>query len=128
MSNLLIIDDDPNTLASLARAFRLNGHEAAVADNADRALELLRSRSFDVVFSDVVMPGKNGIALPQAGHRRCLQTKSVPLASATQCRFARNSALDIRRIGRAEASGPVSSRRGIGNDCTGGCRRGGVRR
>jgi DNA-binding NtrC family response regulator len=63
VSNLLIIDDDPNTLASLARAFRLNGHEAAVADNADRALELLRSRSFDVVFSDVVMPGKDGIAL-----------------------------------------------------------------
>ena len=63
MSNVLIIDDDPNTLASLARAFRLNGHEAAVADNADRALELLRSRSFDVVFSDVVMPGKDGIAL-----------------------------------------------------------------
>jgi len=63
VSNVLIIDDDPNTLASLARAFRLNGHEAAAADNADRALELLRSRSFDVVFSDVVMPGKDGIAL-----------------------------------------------------------------
>jgi two-component system nitrogen regulation response regulator NtrX len=63
VSNLLIVDDDPNTLASLARAFRLNGHEAAVADNADRALGLLRSRSFDVVFSDVVMPGKDGIAL-----------------------------------------------------------------
>ncbi len=63
MSSLLIIDDDPNTLASLARAFRLNGHEATVADNADRALELLRSRSFDVIFSDVVMPGKDGIVL-----------------------------------------------------------------
>jgi two-component system nitrogen regulation response regulator NtrX len=63
VSSVLIIDDDPNTLASLARAFRLNGHEATVADNADRALELLRSRNFDVVFSDVVMPGKDGIAL-----------------------------------------------------------------
>ncbi len=28
MSRLLIVDDDPNTLASLARAFRMAGHEA----------------------------------------------------------------------------------------------------
>ena len=34
MSRLLIVDDDPNTLASLARAFRMAGHEAEVADNA----------------------------------------------------------------------------------------------
>jgi len=63
MSRLLIVDDDANTLASLSRAFRLNGHEATVADNANRALELIRTQSFDLVFSDVVMPDKDGIAL-----------------------------------------------------------------
>ena len=42
MSHLLIVDDDPNTLASLARAFRLAGHEATVADRASRAMELVR--------------------------------------------------------------------------------------
>ena len=63
MSRLLIIDDDPNTLASLARAFRMAGHEATVADHAARALELVRSQSFDLIFSDVVMPDKDGITL-----------------------------------------------------------------
>jgi two-component system nitrogen regulation response regulator NtrX len=63
LSNLLIVDDDPNTLASLSRAFRLNGHEASVADGAKRALDLIQSQSFDLIFSDVVMPGKDGIAL-----------------------------------------------------------------
>ncbi len=63
MSRLLLVDDDPNTLASLARAFRLEGHEATVCDNADRALELARSQKFDMILSDVVMPGKNGIEL-----------------------------------------------------------------
>src|SRR2546426_512784 len=63
MSNLLIIDDDPNTLASLSRAFRLAGHEATVADNASRAMELVRTQSFDLIFSDVVMPEKDGITL-----------------------------------------------------------------
>ena len=63
MSHLLIVDDDPNTLASLARAFRMAGYEATVADHAGRALELARTQSFDLIFSDVVMPGKDGIAL-----------------------------------------------------------------
>jgi len=62
-ANLLLIDDDPNTLASLSRAFRLAGHEATVCDNALRALELIRAGRFDVIFSDVVMPGKDGISL-----------------------------------------------------------------
>ncbi|MBV9037904.1 MAG: sigma-54-dependent Fis family transcriptional regulator [Acidobacteriaceae bacterium] len=63
MSRLLIVDDDHNTLASLSRAFRLAGHETTVADSAVRALELVRFRPFDLIFSDVVMPEKDGLTL-----------------------------------------------------------------
>ena len=63
MSKLLLVDDDANTLASLARAFRLAGHEAVVCDQADRALELAKAQRFDVILSDVVMPGKDGLTL-----------------------------------------------------------------
>src|ERR1700688_4481742 len=62
-ANLLIVDDETNTLASLSRAFRLEGHEATVCDNANKALELARSQSFDLILSDVVMPGKDGLTL-----------------------------------------------------------------
>jgi DNA-binding NtrC family response regulator len=62
-AHLLLVDDDPNTLASLSRAFRLAGHEATVCDNAARAVELLRSESFDLILSDVVMPGRSGLEL-----------------------------------------------------------------
>ena len=62
-AHLLLVDDDHNTLASLSRAFRLAGHEATVCDNAARAVDLLRSESFDLILSDVVMPGKSGLEL-----------------------------------------------------------------
>ncbi|HEV3036804.1 MAG TPA: sigma-54 dependent transcriptional regulator [Candidatus Angelobacter sp.] len=62
-AQLLIVDDDANTLASLARAFRLAGHEATVCDNPLRALELVKTEKFDLIFSDVVMPGIDGLAL-----------------------------------------------------------------
>jgi two-component system, NtrC family, nitrogen regulation response regulator NtrX len=62
-AHLLIVDDETNTLASLSRAFRLAGHEATVCDTAGRALELAKSQSFDLILSDVVMPGKDGLTL-----------------------------------------------------------------
>jgi DNA-binding NtrC family response regulator len=64
-ADVLIVDDEANTLASLARAFRLAGHEATVCDDAAKALELAKSRPFDLILSDVVMPGRDGLALLQ---------------------------------------------------------------
>jgi DNA-binding NtrC family response regulator len=63
MTRVLIVDDDPNTLASLARAFRLAGYEAVVCDNAARAEALVRTERFDLILSDVVMPAKDGLTM-----------------------------------------------------------------
>jgi DNA-binding NtrC family response regulator len=62
-ADILIVDDEANTLASLARAFQLAGHAATVCDNAARALELAKEKNFDVILSDVVMPKTDGLAL-----------------------------------------------------------------
>src|SRR5262245_50073520 len=62
-ANLLVVDDDPNTLASLARAFRLAGHEATVCDDPNRALAMATAQDFDLIFSGVVMPAKDGLTL-----------------------------------------------------------------
>ncbi|HEV2985568.1 MAG TPA: sigma-54 dependent transcriptional regulator [Vicinamibacterales bacterium] len=63
MTRVLIVDDDASTLASISRTFRLAGHEAVVCDTAARAIALLQQERFDIVFSDVVMPGTDGLAM-----------------------------------------------------------------
>jgi len=87
-AHLLLVDDDPNTLASLSRAFRLAGHEATVCDNAPRALELLRTESFDLILSDVVMPGKSGIELLEDLKRAGVKTPIVLISGQANVEMA----------------------------------------
>jgi DNA-binding NtrC family response regulator len=87
-AHLLIIDDDPNTLASLSRAFRLAGHDATVCDNATRALELLTNDSFDLILSDVVMPGKSGLELLEDLKKAGVKTPIVLISGQANIEMA----------------------------------------
>jgi two-component system, NtrC family, nitrogen regulation response regulator NtrX len=87
-AHLLLVDDDPNTLASLSRAFRLAGHEATVCDSAARAVELIRTESFDVILSDVVMPGKSGLELLDALKKAGVKTPIVLISGQANIEMA----------------------------------------
>jgi DNA-binding NtrC family response regulator len=87
-AHLLLVDDDPNTLASLSRAFRLAGHEATVCDNAARAVELIRTESFDVILSDVVMPGKSGLELLEDLKKAGMKTPIVLISGQANIEMA----------------------------------------
>src|SRR5450432_3044916 len=88
MSKLLLVDDDANTLASLARAFRLAGHEAVVCDNADRALDLAKTQRFDMILPDVVMPGKDGLTLLGELNAAGIQTPVVMVSGQANIEMA----------------------------------------
>jgi DNA-binding NtrC family response regulator len=87
-AHLLLIDDDPNTLASLSRAFRLAGHEATVCDNAARAVELLRMETFDLILSDVVMPEKSGLELLEDLKKAGVKTPIVLISGQANIEMA----------------------------------------
>jgi two-component system, NtrC family, nitrogen regulation response regulator NtrX len=86
--HLLLVDDDPNTLASLSRAFRLAGHEATVCDNAARAIELLRTETFDLILSDVVMPGRSGLELLEDLKRAGVKTPIILISGQANIEMA----------------------------------------
>jgi DNA-binding NtrC family response regulator len=87
-AHLLLVDDDPNTLASLSRAFRLAGHEATVCDNAARAVELLRTETFDLILTDVVMPGRNGLELLEDLKKAGVKTPIVLISGQANIEMA----------------------------------------
>ncbi|KRB87629.1 response regulator [Noviherbaspirillum sp. Root189] len=63
---VLLVDDNVDLLDLAAVLFRQLGFEVHTATSGDEALEILRDTpDFDLLFTDVVMPGINGI---QLGH------------------------------------------------------------
>lgn len=59
---LLIVDDEVLVCRSLARALRRTV-DVSTAENASQARELLAAHTFDVILSDLNMPGENGLQL-----------------------------------------------------------------
>lgn len=87
-AHLLIVDDEANTLASLSRAFRLAGHEATLSDNAAKALELAKAQRFDLILSDVVMPGKDGLSLLEDLKKQGVTTPVVMMSGQAHIEMA----------------------------------------
>ena len=60
MASILLVDDDPDILRILAAVFESAGHEAHPTLDPDAVLPLARTRCFDAVVLDVMMPRRSG--------------------------------------------------------------------
>ena len=61
MDKILVVDDDSCSLKNLAYFLRTQGYEVDQASNGNEAAQLLDEGGFDLVLSDVIMPGINGL-------------------------------------------------------------------
>ena len=61
MSRILLIDDDSSVRDSMERTLRAAGYAVQSAANGADGLELARGGSFDVILSDLRMPGVSGL-------------------------------------------------------------------
>ncbi len=63
MKKILIIDDERPTLKMFRLFLRAYGYEVLTAENGDAGLEIFRREKPDMVFSDIKMPGLDGLAV-----------------------------------------------------------------
>ncbi|MCC6812202.1 MAG: sigma-54-dependent Fis family transcriptional regulator [Deltaproteobacteria bacterium] len=61
--SILVVDDEELLAKSIVRDLALLGYRAAFAPTADSALALLTQQRFDVLLTDIYMPGANGLSL-----------------------------------------------------------------
>ena len=60
MSRILIVEDSPTQATLLASLLEEAGHETVTAPHGEAALTLVRDEPFDLVMSDIIMPGLSG--------------------------------------------------------------------
>ena len=60
-ARILIVDDDPTILDFLNHVLTGEGYEIETVDNADDALEKVKSKRYNLILLDVKMPGMSGI-------------------------------------------------------------------
>src|SRR5277367_4760392 len=63
MPNILVVDDERSICELLEITFRKEGYKIEVAHNVESAKRKLESQIFDIVISDVRMPGESGVDL-----------------------------------------------------------------
>ena len=80
----VLVVDDQQSMRGMARQClkRIGIVQVSLAASGDAALELLRSQRFDVVISDLNMPGMSGLDLAAATRAHPV-LKSIPIFVAT---------------------------------------------
>jgi len=78
----LVVDDAPDVTEMIAMFLEHAGYETQMAFSAPEALEAVRQEHFDVIVSDIGMPGMNGYDLAVA-LRAMPEYSTVPMVAVT---------------------------------------------
>lgn len=62
-NNILIVEDEETLRESLKRVFVKEGFTVDSAESAEKGMDLLESNIYDVIISDIILPGADGIEM-----------------------------------------------------------------
>ncbi len=74
---ILFVDDEKEILTIVKEYLSLNGYEINIVDNGVAAFELIKESAYDIVFTDLNMPGFHGLELLAAIKEHRAETEVV---------------------------------------------------
>ena len=74
---VLVVDDQRNMRATTAMMLRQAGHTVEEAEDGAGALQRLQAETFDVVLTDLRMPGMDGMELLRASRQAAPETEVI---------------------------------------------------
>ncbi len=92
---ILVVDDEASMTQFLGIVLRKEGYQVTTTNNGADALEKVKAEAFDVVISDIKMPGMDGIQLLQALKK---QDPTLPVVLMTAY-ASQQSAIDAVNLG-----------------------------
>jgi len=93
---VLVIDDDAVVGRSFDRVLSEKGYEVSTALSGEEALDSIENTEFDVVFTDIKMPGMDGLEVAERIKARCPWTPVVVITGyGTEENEARASVLGV---------------------------------
>jgi CheY-like chemotaxis protein len=85
---ILVVDDEPFFQELFREALSSAGHATRTAGSAQEALTLLGEDRFDLLVTDIVMPGLDGIGLVREARRRDPELEAVAVTGHEDVRLA----------------------------------------
>src|SRR6185369_10585076 len=82
MQKILVVEDSPLLLEMLSNVLRAKGFEVIQARTGSEALKILDGRPIDLVATDLIMPGMDGIELTRQIRTRD-EYKATPILMVT---------------------------------------------
>lgn len=79
---ILLVDDDPNILSTLAASLADSSHHVTTALGGQKALDVLQQKAFDLVITDFNMPGVDGIAVLRRAKEIHSNTKVIIMTAS----------------------------------------------
>lgn len=80
MAKIIVIDDDEMVRTMVARVLIRAGHEVRQAEDGAQGLALFRAQPPDVVVTDILMPGKEGIETIRELRRVAPQARIIAMS------------------------------------------------
>ncbi len=105
MARILLIDDDDDLRTMLRRVLTLSGHTVVEARNGEEGLALFPQAAADLVITDIVMPGKEGLEVLMALRKKHPPVKIIAISGG-----GRGDATDYLHLAKQMGAARVLSK------------------